>query len=225
MSKPSTSALKPPSSDEIDRLLNREATAVSRDIEVERILKAFKLNPYDILDIDPAATAEDIKKRYKQLSLLIHPDKATHPKAQDAFDLLKKAEGELSDKEKRENLDAVVNQARIELLRSLNLPTSTKEDHFKIRELNPPWKHQLRDKTKTMLIEEELRRRRAAKLAMANEGREAQQKDEEANSRKRKAEDEKVWEDSREQRVGSWRSFAASGSNKKRKKNKVEILG
>jgi hypothetical protein len=53
------------------------------------------------------ATAEDIKKRYKQLSLcmrllllvymyqppvstVIHPDKATHPKAQDAFDLLKK---------------------------------------------------------------------------------------------------------------------------------------
>jgi hypothetical protein len=33
---------------------------------------------------------------------------------------------------------------------------------------------------------------RAAKLAMANEGREAQQKDEEVNSRKRKAEDEKV---------------------------------
>ena len=103
-------------------------------------------------------------------------------------------------------------KARIELLRSLNLPTSAKEDHFKIRELNPPWKQQLRDKTKTMLIEEELRRRRwgkilqgmklslivcvdrAAKLAMANEGREAQQKDEEANTRKRKAEDEKVWE-------------------------------
>jgi hypothetical protein len=33
------------------------------------------------------------------------------------------------------------------------------------------------------------------------------------------------FKDSREQRVGSWRSFAASGSNKKRKKNKVEILG
>jgi hypothetical protein len=31
--------------------------------------------------------------------------------------------------------------------------------------------------------------------------------------------------DSREQRVGSWRSFAATGSNKKRKKNKAEILG
>jgi hypothetical protein len=30
--------------------------------------------------------------------------------------------------------------------------------------------------------------------------------------------------ESREQRVGSWRSFAAAG-NKKRKKNKVEMLG
>jgi hypothetical protein len=34
MSKPSTSASKPPANDEIDRLLKQEATAVSRDVEV-----------------------------------------------------------------------------------------------------------------------------------------------------------------------------------------------
>lgn len=34
MSKPSTSASKPPVNDEIDRLLKQEATAVSRDVEV-----------------------------------------------------------------------------------------------------------------------------------------------------------------------------------------------
>ncbi|PVF98069.1 DnaJ-domain-containing protein [Serendipita vermifera] len=225
MSKRSTSTSKPAENDEIDRLLNREATALSRDAEVDRILAAFKLNPYDILDVEPSASAEDVKKRYKQISLLIHPDKATHPKAQDAFDLLKKAESELSDKEKRENLDATVNQARVELLKSLNLPATTSNDHVKLKELSPPWKSQLKDKVKAMLIDEELRRRRAVKLAMANEGREAQQKEEEVASRKRKAEEEKAWEENREERVGSWRSFASGGSNKKRKKNKIEILG
>ncbi|KIM33468.1 hypothetical protein M408DRAFT_326177 [Serendipita vermifera MAFF 305830] len=224
MSKASTSTAKPAANDDIDRLLNREATAVSRDLEVDRILGAFKLNPYDILGIDPTATAEDIKKRYKQLSLLIHPDKATHPKAQDAFDLLKKAESEVSDKDKRENLDGTVTQARFELLRSMNLPTTTQDDSPKLKGLTPPWKEQVMQKVKTLLIDEELRRRRAAKLAMANEGREAQQKDEEVTSRKRKAEDDKLWEESREQRVGSWRTFASNGS-KKKKKNKVEILG
>ena len=109
---------------------------------------------------------------------MIHPDKATHPKAQDAFDLLKKvdyfygkiiysdclhsiqAEGEVQDKDKRENLDAVVKQARIELLRAMNLPISTTDDHAKLKDLSPPWKRQLKDKTKAMLIDDELRRRR-----------------------------------------------------------------
>ncbi|CAG7849207.1 SubName: Full=Uncharacterized protein {ECO:0000313/EMBL:CCA70778.1} [Serendipita indica DSM 11827] len=225
MSKPSTSTSAPAANDDIDKLLNREATAVSRDVEVDRILAAFKLNPYDILDIDSSATAEEIKKQYKKLSLLIHPDKATHPKAQDAFDLLKKAESEVQDKDKRENLDAVVKQARIELLRAMNLPTSTPDDHVKLKGLTPPWRQQLKDKTKAMLIDEELRRRRAVKLAMANEGREAQQKEEEVNTRKRKAEEDKVWEERREERVDSWRTFTATGGTKKRKKNKVEILG
>jgi DnaJ family protein C protein 8 len=66
----------------------------------------------------------------------------------------------LSDKEKRENLDATVNQARVEILKSLNLPTSTPDDHSKLKELSPPWKLQLKDKIKAMLIDEELRRRR-----------------------------------------------------------------
>jgi len=74
---------------DLDRLLNREASAFQRDVEVERILNAFKLksvfasshhrwslylvtlfcSPYDILDLEPSATAEDVKKKYRQLSL------------------------------------------------------------------------------------------------------------------------------------------------------------
>ena len=72
---------------ELEKLLNREASAFQRELEVERILKAFKLkyvslycnqvihlsamfsSPYDVLDIDDTATPEAIKKRYRQLSL------------------------------------------------------------------------------------------------------------------------------------------------------------
>jgi DnaJ family protein C protein 8 len=45
-----------------------------------------------------------------------------------------------------------------------------------------------------MLIDEEVRRRRAIKLNLANEGLEAQKKEEELNQKKRKAEDDKKWE-------------------------------
>jgi hypothetical protein len=77
---------------DLDRLLNREASAIQRELEVDRIFKAFKLksvpflpfhghrpemliphglirSPYDILDLETSATAEDVKRKYRQLSL------------------------------------------------------------------------------------------------------------------------------------------------------------
>lgn len=223
---PSASASASTSSrgpDDIEKLLSREATAFQRELEVERILKAFKLNPYEILDISEDATPEDIKKKYRQLSLFIHPDKTPHARAPDAFDLLKKAESELSDKDKREEVDAVLNQARTLLLKSLNLPTTIPPSDPRLKSLNPPWRQQLLAKAKELLIDEEVRRRKAIKMNLANEGLEARKKEEEVSAKKRKAEEDARWEENREQRVGSWRTFA--NTKNKKKKQKVAILG
>ncbi|KAF9485167.1 DnaJ-domain-containing protein [Pholiota conissans] len=221
----STSASGSKSKEEIDieKILNREASAFQREVEVERILKAFKLNAYDILDIDETATSEEIKKKYRQISLFIHPDKCPHARAPEAFDILKKAESELSDKAQREELDAVINQARTLVLKALNLPTTTPSDDPKVQGLDPSFKVRLRAQSKLLLIDEEVRRRKAIKMNLANEGLEARKKDEEVAQRKRKAEDDKSWEDNREQRVDSWRTFASS--SKKKKKTKTVILG
>ncbi|KAL0954987.1 hypothetical protein HGRIS_003915 [Hohenbuehelia grisea] len=213
-----------PSADDIEKLLSREASAFQREMEVERILKAFKLNPYDILDLDETATPEDIKKKYRQLSLFIHPDKTPHERAPEAFDILKKAESELSDKDKREGIDATMTQARSLVLKSLGLPTSTSPDDIRVRSVvDPPFKERLRIQSKELLIDDEVRRRKAIKLNLANEGLEARKKEEEVASKKRKAEDDKQWEENREQRVGSWRNFATN--SKKKKKTKTQILG
>ncbi|KAI0331922.1 DnaJ-domain-containing protein [Cubamyces sp. BRFM 1775] len=222
--KPSSApAPKDVAVEDIEKLLSREATAFQREMEVERILKAFKLNPYEILDIDQEATTEEIKKKYRQLSLFIHPDKTSHPRAPDAFDLLKKAESDLSDKTKREELDAVISQARAILLKAQNLPLNTRDDDPRLKELTPPWRQQFLAKAKELLIDEEVRRRKAVKMNLANEGLEARKKEEEVNAKKRKAEEEARWEETREQRVESWRSFAKD--SKKKKKSKVAILG
>jgi len=74
---------------------------------------------------------------------------------------LPQAESELSDKNKREELDAVIIQARIELLRTFNLPTSLTDSDPKLREIgDPPFKVRVRAKAKEMLIDEEVRRRK-----------------------------------------------------------------
>ncbi|QRV89497.1 DnaJ domain protein [Ceratobasidium sp. AG-Ba] len=207
---------------DLDKLLAREATAFQRDVEVERILKAFKLNPYDLLGLDVGATQADIKKRYRHLSLFIHPDKATHPRATDAFDLLKKAEADLSDQTKRDGLDAVMLEARAQVLKANSLPIGINDTDPRVLALVPSFRDQVKATAKDIFIDEEVRRRKAVKMNLANEGLEARRKEEEVATKKRKAEEDARWEENREQRVDSWRSF---NSGKKKKKSKMNVIG
>lgn len=51
-----------------------------------RILWSFKLNPYERLNLRFTATPEEIRRQYRKLSLMVHPDKCKHPQAAEAFD-------------------------------------------------------------------------------------------------------------------------------------------
>ena len=56
-----------------------------------RVMEAAKEaapDAYVLLGVDPTASAGDIKKRFWKLSLLVHPDKCSHPRAKDAFDMV-----------------------------------------------------------------------------------------------------------------------------------------
>lgn len=100
--------------------------------------------------------------------VVIHPDKTPHARAPEAFDILKKAENELSDKPKRDDLDAIIAQARALLVREMAWPiTNTKdikelEASEEVRTLGgvKAWRDRVRAKTKELLIDEELRRRK-----------------------------------------------------------------
>jgi len=78
----------------------------------------------------------------------------------DFDDSFQQAESELSDKPQREELDAIINQARTIVLKSLNLPTTTAPGDSKLQGLEPPFKVRLRAQSKLLLIDEEVRRRK-----------------------------------------------------------------
>lgn len=59
----------------MEKLLSREKMAFFQELEMERVLSAFKLNPYDILECPMEADDKMITKIYRRKSLLIHPDK------------------------------------------------------------------------------------------------------------------------------------------------------
>lgn len=91
-------------SDDILREFLSEVSSLEREDQVNRILNSFKLDPFHILDLFVGASATEVKKQYRKLSLLVHPDKCKHEKAQEAFDILARAQKDLLDEEKRGNL-------------------------------------------------------------------------------------------------------------------------
>ncbi|OMO77006.1 hypothetical protein COLO4_25411 [Corchorus olitorius] len=62
-----------------------EVSEVERDNEVIRILSCFKLNPFEFMNLSFDSSLEDVKKQYRKLSLMVHPDKCKHPQAKEAF--------------------------------------------------------------------------------------------------------------------------------------------
>jgi len=148
---------------------------------------------------------------------MIHPDKVKHPQARDAFDLLKKAEQDLMDPAKRAFLISIIDEAKFEVKKAQPLTMQPTDPFFS----SPVYKTLVKQKTKELLIDVELRKRKLMKKEMEAEGEVMRKQDEVMSERKRKQEAQKVWEDARDDRVQGWRNFKAgktAGGKMKKKK-------
>ncbi|UNI21569.1 DnaJ sub C member 8 [Purpureocillium takamizusanense] len=204
--------------------LELEAKEFDKDAEIDRILKAFRLDAYAVLDLHPGVPESDIKITYRKKSLLIHPDKTKNPRAPDAFDRLKKAQTELMDEKKRAILDEAIADARMLLIRENKWTVDSPE--LKTDDFDKKW----RTKSMEVLIDNEQRRRRQLKAQMQEEGREQRKEEAELEERKRKRKHEQDWEATRDQRINSWRSFqkgksTGGGDPDKKKKKKLKPIG
>lgn len=177
-----------------------------------------------MLDLQPGVPPSDIKLQYRKRSLLIHPDKTSNPMAPEAFDRLKKAQTVLTDDGAREKLDEAIADARHLLIREYKYTVDSPE----LR--SDAFKREWREKTKMVLIDNEARRRRQVKAQLAEEGRQQRKEDDELESRKRRREHEVSWEETRDNRINSWRDFQkgakpAKDDDGKKKKKKVKPIG
>ena len=175
-----------------------------------------------MLDLQPGVPDSDIKIQYRKKSLLIHPDKTKNPSAPEAFDRLKKAQTVLLDEAQRKHLDECISDARMLLIRQHKY--SVDSDEVKTEEFKKEW----RAMNVEVLIEAEARRRRQIKAKMQEEGRERRKEEEEMEQRKRKREEEKRWEDTRDERIESWRDWQKGNTKEAKegkKKKKMKVLG
>ncbi|KAL7270655.1 Chaperone protein dnaJ [Rhizina undulata] len=72
---------------------------------VDRVRKCKATAYYDILDVKVEATDGEIKKAYRKLALIMHPDKNGAPGADEAFKLVSRSFQVLSDSQKRAAFD------------------------------------------------------------------------------------------------------------------------
>ncbi|KAJ6805530.1 uncharacterized protein M6B38_416445 [Iris pallida] len=204
-----------------------EVSEVERDNEVLRILSCFKLNPFEHLNLSFDASADDVKRQYRKLSLLVHPDKCKHPQAKDAFGALAKAQQLLLDPQERDYVLSQVNSAKEEL-RAKRKKELRKDNASKIKSLVDEGKYeqqyeqsgefqqQLKLKVREILTEQEWRRRKMQMRISEEEGRLKKDEEETKEMWKRKREHEEQWEGTRENRVSSWRDFMKGGKKAKK---------
>ena len=95
------------------------------DIILQNQEKIKTFDPYDILEITPLSSKTDIKKAYKKLALLYHPDKnKADINAKNKFMLINKAYETLTNEESKQNFELYGNpDGPISMRLSIGLPS------------------------------------------------------------------------------------------------------
>ena len=139
--------------------------------------------------------------------------KSVHP-----ISLIKFGTG-LSNEKSCQFLLTIVEEAKITLINEQKLKPNDSVIN------TPEFNLQIKQKTKEILIEQELRRRKSLKRELEAQGLAAQKAEQIEKDRKRKAEEDKLWEETREQRVNNWRDFQTKKNSNSSAKKKKKLGG
>lgn len=226
-----------------------DVKAADRDAEVERVLGAFKLNPYEQVGVRFDASPAEVTRAYRKSSLLVHPDKCAHPRAQDAFEVLNAAvaalRGEGPDGEaKLKELTYVLQYSKDQVL-AAKAAASKKDAVVRLAsavtdggaaavqaawEASDAFHEAWREKARDVLARTAFKRQKLVARLKEAAHREEEEEARAAREVREAAKVAKQWEKDREARVGSWRAFARGGGggeggggegDKKKKKKAV----
>eukprot|EP00741_Cyanophora_paradoxa_P008929 tig00000142_g8642.t1 len=203
----------------------------------------FNLNPYEVLDLPYDADNDTIKKTYRRISLMVHPDKNPDvPAAKDVFDAVSKAYKSLvvmsqhagptpslpQDEEARGVVDRIVAESKKRVEDEYKKQKKEKDKDGKtlmdqmglVKEEDytqtEEYRNKMRVLTCKLFMEVEVEKEKLQQREFNERAREAEKDKEEKTKRKKEEDHDKEWEESREGRVGTWRDFT-DGSHKRPK--------
>lgn len=192
--------------------------------QIDRLMRPgatyFNLNPFDVLRIDPDASMAEVKKVYKKMSILVHPDKNIDDtdRAQKAFEVVNKAYKTLENEEGYKRCQEIVKEADERAHENLKIKKKQMKKEGKstsVPEDDPiKFKHSIYVQTCKLFADlERMRQDREAK-DMHERKRKAEVEEKEEEDKKTKKEWDKNFEESRTGRVDSWRDWKKSTGKK-----------
>uniref|UniRef100_A0A8R1DPR0 J domain-containing protein n=1 Tax=Caenorhabditis japonica TaxID=281687 RepID=A0A8R1DPR0_CAEJA len=205
----------------------QQDAVLTSEQQIERLLKPgstyLNLNPYEVLQIDIETDLEAAKKKYKKLSLLVHPDKNPddRERADKAFDIIKQAIQKMEDPievnrckdcytEAKARLNIVMAEKKRKL-RKDGKPDTIDED-------DPAGYKKALWITVTKVFADREKKRKAFEERANDEKRRATEAMAQAAEKRKLAEEfAKNYEESRDERSGSWRNFQAKKAKKEDK--------
>ncbi|KAK2834182.1 hypothetical protein Q7C36_014883 [Tachysurus vachellii] len=211
---------------EVKQIEKRDSVLTSKQ-QIDRLLRPgatyFNLNPFEVLQIDPEATDEELKKRFRQLSILVHPDKNQDDpdRAQQAFEAVDKAYKLLLEPEQKKRAVDVIHAGKeyVEHEMIQKRKQLKKEGKPIVIEEDDPemFRQAVYKQTMKLFAELEIKRKEREAKEMHERKRQREEEIETQEKAKREKEWQKNFEDSRDGRVDSWRTFQAKGKSKEKK--------
>ncbi|KAF7493109.1 DnaJ -like protein subfamily C member 8 [Sarcoptes scabiei] len=197
--------------------IEREDSIYTSERQISRLLRPgstyANLNPFEVLLVDPDDSFERIKKQYKKLSILLHPDKnpTDQERAQQAFDALNKAYKILENEKTRARVLEIVEEAKFKLEKELQEKRKrlkqAKKD-VRIDEDDPSkYKQALKVLIMKLFAEQERKRRMLEDRMQSEKKRQREEELEAKETQEKEREWQKNFEESRQSRVDSWHSF------------------
>lgn len=203
--------------------IEKQDSKYTSEEQLKRLLRPgstySNLNPFEVLMVDPDDPnyLEAVKKQYKKLSILLHPDKNPNDaeRAQKAFDAINKAFKMLDDEKTRAKILEVVEEARYKVKKEME--EKRRKHGGRIEEDNPEkQKQSIRVMTMKLFAEYERKRRLMEEKAQEERKRQREEEIEEEKAKELEREYQKDFDESREQRVANWHNFTKKAKFKRK---------
>jgi len=214
--------------------IERRDEVLTSDKQIERLTKPgskyLNLNPYEVLQVSPKATAEEIKKKFRQLSILVHPDKNPDCKdlADKAFEAVNQANKALQDEEQVKKAKLILEEA------SAMLDLKLREKRKEAKRLSPTaiipeddspeaYFRLQRAITAKLFADNDIKKQELVDRQQQEKKRERENELDEEETAKRQKEFDKKWDEGRVNRVNDWRSFQKKNSKKEKKHRTINF--